>query len=120
MTGSGNKGFTLLEVLVAVALVAVAAVAILALSNDVFRLLGNARDMDSLALLARETVYRHGADLRHPVHRDGVCDPPDEDCRWMIRSEPTGEPGIYLVRVTVECDRNRTITIERVIFGGGP
>lgn len=117
-----NKAFTLLEVLVALAIVAVAAAGIMALSNDLFRLVGNARNMDSLALLAREVAHKHGAGLRHPARVDGECDPPNDDCRWSIRSESTGEPGMALMRVTVECGRGESITIERAvaIFGSAP
>ena len=115
MTIRKNKGFTLLEVLVALAIVAVAAAGVMVLGNGIFRQAGNARDMDSLALLAREVVYRHGANLRHPARSDGVCEAPNDDCRWMIVTESTGEPGMALMRVTVECGRDRTITIERAI-----
>ena len=114
-----SRGFTLLEVLVALAIVAVAAAGVLALGNDLFRQMGSARDMDDLALLAREVVYRHGSNLRHPARKEGDCEAPNEDCRWMLITEATGEPGMALVRVTVECGRDRTITLERAIATSG-
>lgn len=116
-----DNGFTLLEVLVALALVAVAAVGILVLSNDLFRLMGNARNMDSLALLAQEVAYKHGTALRHPARKEGGCDPPNDDCRWAIRSESAGESGFALMRLTVECGGGGTFTIESAVPApGGP
>ncbi|MCL2107642.1 MAG: hypothetical protein FWH26_11380 [Oscillospiraceae bacterium] len=103
----------------AVAIVAVAAAGIMVLGNDLFRLMGNARDMDSLALLAREVSYRHGKDLRHPARKEGVCEAPDEDCRWLINTESAGGAGMTIVRVTVDCGRDRSITIERAITALG-
>lgn len=114
-----DGGFTLLEVLVALALVAVAAVGILALSNDLFRLMGNARNMDSLALLAQEVAYRHGTGLRHPAYKEGECDPPNNDCRWTIRTESAGESGLALMRLTVECGWGETFTLESAVTALG-
>ncbi len=111
-TVCGNNGFTLLEVLVALAIVAVGAVGILALNNNLFRLVARARTMDALALLAREVAYEHGTNLRHPVRAEGMCEPPHEDCRWLIATESTDEPGLVLVRLTVDCGPGQSLTVE--------
>ncbi len=111
-----DRGFTLLEVLLALAIVAVAAVGILVLNNDLFRLVGNARNMDSLALLAQEIAYEQGTNLRHPTYREGAFDPPNNDCRWSIRSESIEESNLAVMRLTVECGWNETLTIERAVM----
>lgn len=113
-----NEGFTLLEVLVALALVAVAAVGILVLYNDHLRLAGNTRRMDHIALLAREVYYRHGLGLRHPVRIEGECEPPNDGCRWLIYSESVDEPGLALLRLTVECGLGEAVTIENAVAVG--
>lgn len=107
-----DRGFTLLEVLVALAIAAVAAVGILALSNDLFRRVSDARSRDALALLASEVAHKQVADLRNQGQTEGVCDPPNDDCRWSIRSVTTDEPGLVILRLTVECGWGEEITIE--------
>ena len=112
-----DRGFTLLEVLLALGLVAVAAVGILVLNNDLLRLVGNTRSRDSLAMIAREVAYKHSAmSLRHPVLMEGECEPPDDGCRWSIRSESVkDEPGLALLRLTVDCGWGETVTIESAV-----
>ena len=114
-----NKGFTLLEVLVALAIAAVAAVGILVLNNDLFRLVGNARSRDSLALLASEVDYKHATGLHSQMQTEGVCDPPNDSCHWSIRSYTTGEPGLAILRLTVECGWGEELTIESATAATG-
>lgn len=113
------RGFTLLEVLVALAMVAVAAAGVMSLTGDLVRRMADARDRDALALLAQEIAYVHGRDLRPPVSKDGNCDTPHEECRWNISSESTSEPGRALVRIMVDCGDDRTITLERMLLTRG-
>ena len=111
-----SKGFTLLEVLVALAIVAIGAVGILVLNNDIFRVVNETRTKDALALLAREVAHEHAVRLSAPVNKEGECNAPNEDCRWWIRSEDLPEdPTLALLRLTVDCGWNNTFTIESAI-----
>ena len=133
----GMAGFTLLEVLVALAIVAVAATAALALSGDLLRRMADARERDQMAILAWNVAGQEMRDLKHPGTRNGTFDPPHDLCRWAVKTESlqlgaaevlgTGaiesgaaqkaraQPKHFLARFTITCEnRPDELVLERL------
>lgn len=136
MVNRNHGGFTLLEVLVALAIVALAATAVLTLSGDLVRRLAEAKERDALALLLWNVATREMQTIKHPAVVNGVCEPPYETCSWIARTEslqlgadvvlgtgtiesgPTNRQAAatrhFLVKFTITCDNGNEMVLERL------
>ncbi len=102
---SGNKGFTLLEVMVALAILAAAVTTLLSLGNRSIAARGEVQYLTRATLLAEqkitevETFYRLGKS--GDVEEEGTFEEPFGSFRWEIAFADTLVPGILQVDVMV-------------------
>lgn len=100
-----RKGFTLLEVMIALAIVAIALVALLSLANKTIMLQDEQRNVTRATMLAEakmteyETMHRLGRDSA--VADNGVFADPFSRYRWKIAFDDTVLPDVQQVTVTV-------------------
>lgn len=119
VTGNSEKGFSLLEVMVAVMLVAVALVAMLSLSNRSIGVNGHLQRVTQATLLAQQVMTRLESEpgMRQTLllGQDHSFDEPFEQFRWNALFEETPIPGIKGVTVTVlwgRLERNEAVELS--------
>jgi prepilin-type N-terminal cleavage/methylation domain-containing protein len=98
-----GQGFTLLEVMIAVAFIAVAAVAVLRTQGQGLLLAEQARFTARAVFLARQVLNETHAqdDLLQGNNGEAFPDPLS-DFKWERRVTPvSGFPGLYRVKITV-------------------
>jgi general secretion pathway protein I len=105
MTSVGrNNGFTLLEVLIALAIVGIALVTLIGLETQTMQMAEHQQRVTQATLLAQEkmTEIEIGAQsLSGLGGREGQFDVPFELYGWTIALEPTPLPSVEMVTVTV-------------------
>ena len=129
------KGFTLLEVLVAVSILGVAIVSLLGLHARNIRLISHSQDMSVAGLLASRLVastkagntpdvgteegdFNDGFSLDlSTADVDGVTS--EDRFRWRRVVEPTLEPTIRQVTVSVHLQDEETSLVEMTFLAGG-
>jgi general secretion pathway protein I len=100
-----EKGFTLLEVMIALAVVAIALITLLALANRMILVQAEQQNLTQATLLAEgkmteyETMHRLGRDS--DVAAEGVFEKPFLQYRWRITFKDTVLPEVLQVTVTV-------------------
>ena len=100
-----RKGFTLLEVMIALAVVAIALTALLSLVNRTIMVQSEQQNLTQATLLAEgkmteyETMHRLGRD--GDVAAEGIFAKPFSRYRWSIAFEDTVLPEVLQVTVTV-------------------
>ena len=116
----GERGFTLLEVLVAFAILAVSLGALLVAFSDGLRTTDRSITISTATLQAQSLMEEVGRSIPvRPGETTGVL---EDGSRWQVSVEPfdTGESGAaavvrslfaYRVDVTVEWGAGRTITL---------
>jgi general secretion pathway protein I len=117
-----SSGFTLLEVMVAVAIVAITLVTLLGLGNRSIDINGRLQKITQATLLAQhkmseiETLAEQGGFDFQPA--EGIFDPPFEDYRWQTRLEDFPIlPAIQMVTVVVAWGEERTMdTVDLTSF----
>ena len=107
-TAPSEHGFSLLEVMVALAVVGIAMVALLALQNRSLLMHGEVQRLTQATLLARELMNERIVRQDVPQQpQQGVFDAPFPDYSWRIEREETPLPGVSKVQVTVSWDAEK-------------
>lgn len=113
-----GRGFTLLEVLVAVAVMAIALVGILKANYESLTVLAESRARSTAALLAASKlaeVEAAGAGRWSQFQGDFGEEHPG--FAWRVESEPTAEAGLLRVAVIVLAPESRaTVRLEEVVI----
>ncbi|KIH75833.1 general secretion pathway protein I [Geoalkalibacter ferrihydriticus] len=100
-----NKGFSLLEVMIALAVVAIALTTLLSLGNRSINAQGEIQRLTRATMLAErvmsevETYYRLGRDSE--LEPEGVFDEPFQDYRWELVFSDTLLPAVQQIDVLV-------------------
>jgi general secretion pathway protein I len=102
-------GFTLLEVMVALAIIAFAVVTYVHSQNMSVALLNESTNMTVATLLAQgRMVVLDSSDISGALEREGIFDEPEYAAfRWKERVTSTPLPNIFEVHVEVSWDDNR-------------
>lgn len=108
-----NSGFTLLEVMVALAIMAGVIVTLLGSVNFHLGIIANERDSTSLTLLARSRI----AELEQsPVKSEGTFAPIHPEIIWRAELLPTELPGLQKMVVTVKrSDNGKEVALVRYL-----
>jgi general secretion pathway protein I len=103
------EGFTLLEVMVALAIIAFAVVTYVHSQNTSIALLNESTNVTVATLLAQgRMVVLEGGDSPGPLERAGTFDDPEYAAfRWKERVVSTPLPNIFEAHVEVFWDDNR-------------
>lgn len=116
-----DDGFTLLEVMIALAIVGIALVTLIGLETRTIQLAERQQRVTQSTLLAQEkmTEIEIGSQsLSGTGGREGMFESPFELYRWTVDLEPTPLPGIEMVTVTVawgEESRNEFVDLASFI-----
>jgi general secretion pathway protein I len=97
-----ENGFTLLEVMVALAIIGIAMVAMLGLTQRNISANDNLHQMTRAIFLAKQKM----AEIEHNIdgavdQREGTFLPPNQDFRWRSRFTPTPVSGVEQVDLSV-------------------
>jgi general secretion pathway protein I len=112
------KGFTLLEVMVALAIMASVIVTVLGAVNFQLGILANERDTAAFTLLARarmdELIVEKGANIQKS---DGSLAPAHPELKWQAELFPTDIPMLQKLVVRIQRDSDkREVALERYIL----
>jgi general secretion pathway protein I len=115
-----QAGFTLLEVMIALAIVAVALVALLGLENRSIAVSTRQQMVTRATLLAQERLVEieHASAAATIGEDQGVFAPPFAGFRWQVRYLATPLPQILLVEMTVawgESRRNEEVLLTSFV-----
>ncbi|MBW4053961.1 MAG: prepilin-type N-terminal cleavage/methylation domain-containing protein [Proteobacteria bacterium] len=92
------RGFTLLEVMVSLAIMASVILTLLASVNYHLGIIANERDRTTLTLLAR---YRIDELAQAPAKGEGTFAPSHPELSWKADIQPSDLPGLQKLVVTV-------------------
>jgi general secretion pathway protein I len=117
-------GFTLLEVMIALAIVGIALVALLALSNRSIAVNARLQKITQATLLAQDKMTEVEVILQQDptqlTNQKGVFDKPFDGYRWRTTFEDTPLPSVKQVTVTVlwgEEKRNEMVELTSFVSG---
>jgi general secretion pathway protein I len=112
---SGQRGFTIVESLVALAVLAITVVALYEAIGTGFRTFDRAAKIEEAVLLAQSQLDRIVALRRLPDVRQGTVDGSGFD--WRLSIVPAGSARLATVRVTVTWpERAQGVSIERLML----
>ena len=118
-----NAGFTLLEIMIALAIVAIALVSLLGLANRSIAVQERLQRMTRATLLAQEkmTEIELAAEAKTLVFEPaaGVFAEPFSDFRWRLEFADTPLPVVTQVTVTVAWgaeERNEAVDLSNFLF----
>ncbi len=121
---SREKGFTLLEVMIALAIIGIALVALLALSNRSIAVNARLQNITQATLLAQDKMTEVEVILQQDptqlTNQEGVFGKPFDGYRWRTTFEDTPLPSIKQVTVTVlwgEEKRNEMVELTSFVSG---
>jgi general secretion pathway protein I len=111
------KGFTLLEVMVALAIMASVILTVLGAVNFQLGIVANERDNTAFTLLARVRMTELEEQGALAQKSDGTLAPAHPDLTWQAELFPTELPGLkkLVVRVRRASDK-REVALERYII----
>ena len=104
LNAGSDNGFTLLEVMIALAIVGIALVTLIGLETRTVQLAERQQRVTQATLLAQEKMTEieiGGQTLSGLGGRDGLFEEPFELYRWTVALEPTPLPSIEMVTVSV-------------------
>ncbi|GAB4174780.1 MAG: hypothetical protein Kow00100_16700 [Geothermobacteraceae bacterium] len=111
-------GFTLLEVMIALAIVAIALVGLLGLVQRSILAQEESGRITRATLLAQEKLARIEAGI-DPAEAEGESfPPPDELYRWRVELAPAPVPGVRQIDVLVawgDADRNQHVRLTSFV-----
>lgn len=122
-TISQRSGFTLLEIMIALAIVSIAMVSLLALANRSIGVHDRLQRMTTATLLAQQKMAetelnaRNGTTLEAEL--EGVFSDPHADFRWQISYADSPLPSVMMVTITVlwgDEERNEMVDLTSFIF----
>jgi general secretion pathway protein I len=123
---SSESGFTLLEVMIALAIVAIALVTLLGLANRSVGVHGRLQKMTQATLLAQSKVAEIESRARQqerPLESlEGVFDPPFEGFRWRVEFGQTPLASVSSMTVTVvwgDAARNEAVDLTSFLLRQG-
>ena len=107
------RGFTLLEVMVALAIMAAVILTLLGSVNYHLGIIANERDSTTLTLLARNRM----AELEQaPAKGEGTFAPFHPELSWKADLLPADQPGLQKLVVSVKRGSDgREVTLERYL-----
>jgi general secretion pathway protein I len=115
-----NNGFTLLEVMIALAIIGIALVTLIGLQTQTIQLAERQQRVTQATLLAqgKMTEIEIGSQLLSGSGgREGQFDAPFELYRWTIEAAATPLPAIEMVTVTVAWgDENQNEQVDLTSF----
>lgn len=118
-----SDGFTLLEVMIAMAIVSIALVSLLALGNRSIGVNARLQKITQATLLAQEKMtdieVRAATGGVQLVEEEGILTEPFAEFRWRTAYEETPLPSVRMVTVTVawgEEARNEAVQISSFLF----
>jgi len=121
-----NKGFSLLEVMIALAIVAIALVSLLGLSNRSILVQGKIQRLTQATLLAQQLMSEEelnvGGKRLNWEAREDVFTEPFETFRWEISYQETLISSVKQVTVTVlwgDPDKNERVQLVSFLPTGG-
>lgn len=117
------RGFTLLEVVVALAIVSVALVSLLSLGNRSVAVHSRLQKLTQGTLLAQQKMAETEVSARQGrlerTVQSGVFDAPYADYRWRLEFLPTPLPAVVVVTVTVAWgteSKNEAVDVSSFLF----
>jgi general secretion pathway protein I len=118
-----SGGFTLLEVMIAMAIVSIALVSLLALGNRSIGVNARLQKITQATLLAQEKMtdieVRAATGGGQLDKEEGILEEPFAEFRWRTAYEETPLPSVRMVTVTVawgEEARNEAVQISSFLF----
>lgn len=112
---SDQRGFTIIESLVALAVLAITMVALYEAIGTGFRTFDRAAETEDAVLVAQSQLDRIVAQRRLPTVRQGTVD--DTVFRWQLSVVPPRNAKLTLLRLTVTWPgRAAGIVIERLVL----
>ena len=115
-----QQGFTLLEVMVALAIIATVLVSLLGLQTRTINAGDRQQKLTRATMLAQERMTDiEGAKASSQRDDDGVFDEPFENFRWQVRFKPTPLASVREVTVTVawgDEGNNEDVSLTSFLF----
>ena len=117
-----NSGFTLLEVMIAIAIISIALIALQTLNNRTIATHGYLQRMTQATLLAQDImseVESSSEDVPLQVADQGVFEEPFDQYRWQISFSETPLASVRMVTVDVvwgDRGKNEFVSIDSFIF----
>ena len=120
---SRRRGFTLLEIMIALAIVSIAMVSLLALANRSIGVHDRLQRITQATLLAQQKMAETEVNARggtlQATDSEGGFDDPYSAYRWQVTYADTPLPSVRMVTVTVlwgDEERNELVDITSFLF----